>query len=274
MVATKREMASGQRLAAEMDRQPGPHLRGDPLGNLRGRARPNHWARPRREPHRRKPPGSAGAHRLSAAHAGCTRPSAMLTWIRRLKIACWPSAASPSKHPDMPQPPVPLVGQNGRRPRQLSRRGKKGDFPDKESIIGEITLLRSDLRRVDYRRSGQGQGDAVAWFDPLMVPDPEARSIALLGPLAWCRVAVPPPSPEPKNPKVTPMLDMLPVPPTLDRVLVSDLVRLGKPVSGLRRLHGPSGADLHVVETVSAIRVAPVREPAMPNLDPLPALSV
>lgn len=78
--------------------------------------------------------------------------------------------------------------------------GKKGDFPYKDSIIGEFTLLRSDLRRVDYRRCGQGQGDAVAWFDPLTIADPEAALCALIGPLAWCRFQSDPAPPEPPKP--------------------------------------------------------------------------
>jgi putative DNA primase/helicase len=73
-----------------------------------------------------------------------------------------------------------------------------GTPPYKDSIIGGSPQVRQNLRRVDYQRAGRGQGDAMAWFDPLTVQDPEAALRALLGDLAWCRIA---PRPQPPGPR-------------------------------------------------------------------------
>jgi hypothetical protein len=40
---------------------------------------------------------------------------------------------------------------------------------------------------VAYQVARQGQREAMAWFDPLVMPDPEAWLADRLGPLAWCR---------------------------------------------------------------------------------------
>jgi hypothetical protein len=75
--------------------------------------------------------------------------------------------------------------------RQAFLRQRCATFPYEESFIGEC---RSP-RRVAYQVAGPGQRAAVAWFDPLVVPDPEAWLADRLGPLAWCSFDQPPPDP-------------------------------------------------------------------------------
>lgn len=67
--------------------------------------------------------------------------------------------------------------------RQAFLREKSATFPYEESQLGKCR----SLRRVAYQVARQGQRAAVAWFDPLVVPDPEAWLADRLGPLAWCR---------------------------------------------------------------------------------------
>jgi hypothetical protein len=75
------------------------------------------------------------------------------------------------------------------------QRDRLGTFPYEGSLIGECPQA---LRRMDYQRAGPGQRAAVAWFDPLVVPDPEEWLADRLGPLAWCRAADPPPADPPE----------------------------------------------------------------------------
>ena len=69
--------------------------------------------------------------------------------------------------------------------RQAFLREKWATFPYEESLLGECR----SLRRVAYQVARQGQRGATAWFDPLVVPDPENWLAERLGPLAWCRAA-------------------------------------------------------------------------------------
>jgi len=73
--------------------------------------------------------------------------------------------------------------------RKAFQRARCGTNPYKESLLGECP---APLRLVTYQVAGAGQRTAVAWFDPLVVPDPEQWLADRLGPLAWCRVADPP----------------------------------------------------------------------------------
>jgi len=78
------------------------------------------------------------------------------------------------------------------------QRGKLGAFPYYKSSIGECT----QLRQVSYKPTGQGRSAAVAWYDPLLCPDPEAFLTARLGKLVWCKVddVTPPDPPQPDPP--------------------------------------------------------------------------
>jgi putative DNA primase/helicase len=73
--------------------------------------------------------------------------------------------------------------------------------PNKESLIRVCAQPPCEedptLRRMDYQVSGPGRSAAVAWCDLAMVPNPVTALEEALGPLAWCRVAEPPVSPEP-----------------------------------------------------------------------------
>ncbi len=95
----------------------------------------------------------------------------------------------------------PALWANWETAKSALAKGKKGENPYKNILIGDFTLLPPELCRVDYRRAGQGQGDAVAWFDPLMVADPEAGLTYFLGKLAWWQTA-PAPSPPVPGPRL------------------------------------------------------------------------
>jgi len=82
------------------------------------------------------------------------------------------------------------------------QRGKLGTFPYYKSSIGECP----QLRQVSYKPAGQGRSAAVAWYDSLLCPDPEAFLTARLSKLVWCRVGdvTPPDPPEPPQPEPPP----------------------------------------------------------------------
>jgi len=78
------------------------------------------------------------------------------------------------------------------------QRGKLGTFPYYSTLIGECP----QLRQVSYKPAGQGRSAAVAWYDPLLCPDPEAFLTTRLGKLVWCKVGdvTPPDPPDPPQP--------------------------------------------------------------------------
>jgi len=86
----------------------------------------------------------------------------------------------------------PGLFRNADAAKKRFQRERCGTFPYEDSQLGECP---QPLRRVDYQRAGPGQRAAVAWFDPWVVPDPEAWLADRLGPLAWCRVDQPPVDP-------------------------------------------------------------------------------
>lgn len=98
------------------------------------------------------------------------------------------------------------------------QRGRFGTFPYEGILIGECP---EPLARADYQVAGAGQRPAVAWFDPLVVPDPEAWLADRLGPLAWCRVADPPATDPPA-------VELVPVVPGSMPGLVPEAVYLGR----------------------------------------------
>ena len=66
---------------------------------------------------------------------------------------------------------------------------QKGKTPNKRFLFGDFPLLPLGTKLVEYRLSGQRHSPATAFFDPSMVDDPRAALTALLGPVAYCRVA-------------------------------------------------------------------------------------
>ena len=83
----------------------------------------------------------------------------------------------------------PGLFRNAEAAKKRFQRDRSGTFPYEGILIGECP---EPLASADYRVAGAGQRPAVAWFDPLVVPDPEAWLADRLGVLAWCRVADPP----------------------------------------------------------------------------------
>ncbi len=82
------------------------------------------------------------------------------------------------------------------------QRGKLGTFPYKDTLIRECP----QLRQVSYKLTGQGRSAALARYDPLLCPDPEAFLAARLNTLVWCKVGdvIPPDPPEPPQPDPDP----------------------------------------------------------------------
>lgn len=85
----------------------------------------------------------------------------------------------------------PGMWRTKRAAEQAFYRGRCTTNPYEESLLGKCRAPR----RVAYQVVGPGQRAAVAWFDPWMVPDPEAWLADHLGPLAWCRPDQPPADP-------------------------------------------------------------------------------
>lgn len=98
---------------------------------------------------------------------------------------------------------------------QAFLRQKCTTFPYKDSLLGECRALRP----VAYQVAGQGQRAAVAWFDPMMGPDPEAWLTDRLGPLAWCRPVPEVPDCVPELPPEVIHTPPPPVPPPVDLFL-------------------------------------------------------
>ncbi len=167
--------------------------------------------------------------------------------------------------------------------RDEAKKGKKGTNPYKNILIGDCPLLPPELRRVDYRRTGQGQCDAVAWFDPLMVADAEERLTYFLGKLARCQVAPEPPQPRPPSirlvasadppaPPPVPMPRPDPQPPSsgavhmpkpakpVVRVSPENLPPALEPVEGVFTLRRWGKPTFTVIETPTALRVAELEE--------------
>ena len=65
-------------------------------------------------------------------------------------------------------------------------RERSATNPYKRILIGEC---RTPLVRVAYQVAGPGQKPAVAWCDPVVVPNPADWLTARLGRLAWCDAA-------------------------------------------------------------------------------------
>ncbi len=81
----------------------------------------------------------------------------------------------------------PSLWPNREAAKKAFERAKLGTFSNRESLIGECPQLPPEWRRIDYRRQGQGQGVAVAWFDPLLVANAKASLEKRIGALAWCQ---------------------------------------------------------------------------------------
>lgn len=105
-----------------------------------------------------------------------------------------------------------LLG-NAEAARKRFQREQSGTFPYKELLLGECPALV----RVAYQLAGERQRPAVAWFDPLVVPDPEAWLADRLGPLAMVVLEVP--GCVPAEPPERIHIPRPPVPPPLDMML-------------------------------------------------------
>jgi len=127
------------------------------------------------------------------------------------------------------------------------QRGKLGTFPYYSTLVGECP----QLRQVSYKPAGQGRSAAVAWYDPLLCPDPEAFLTTRLGKLVWCKISgvtppdpPEPPQPEPPNPDPDPPPAPRPSPPAAEEEPPP-----GHPAWDQPPVEEPSGwnaADTHV----------------------------
>ena len=83
----------------------------------------------------------------------------------------------------------PHLWSNWEAAKKAFSRHQKGTNPYENTIHTGLSPSGLFLRRLDYQRAGERHSPAIAWFDPLLCPDPEAFLTEKLGPLAWCRVA-------------------------------------------------------------------------------------
>jgi len=120
------------------------------------------------------------------------------------------------------------------------QRGKLGAKPYYKSSIGECT----QLRQVSYKPTGQGRSAAVARYDPLLCPDPEAFLTARLGKLVWCKVGdvTPPDPPDPPNPDPDP--PPAPRPPPAEPAADDDEPPPGHPAWDRPPVEEPDGWEL------------------------------
>jgi putative DNA primase/helicase len=128
---------------------------------------------------------------------------------------------------------------------QAFYRGRCTTNPYEEPLLGEC---RAPLR-VAYQVVGPGQRAAVAWFDPLVVPDPEAWLSDRLGPLAWCRPDQPPVDPPGEAvlvpgcvPALPPEVIRRPPPP------VPPPIEVMMPPAELLTVRGPGGRPIMSIE--------------------------
>jgi Toprim domain len=79
----------------------------------------------------------------------------------------------------------PVLWGNRETAKKALQRARLGTFPYKDTIIRDCP---QPLMAAEYQRAGSGRSSAVAWVDPVLVPDPAAWLVDRLGPLAWCKV--------------------------------------------------------------------------------------
>ena len=135
----------------------------------------------------------------------------------------------------------PGLFKNAEAAKKRFQRDRSGTFPYEGVLIGECP---EPLARADYQVAGAGQRAAVAWFDPLVVPDPEAWLADRLGVLAWCRVAGPPATDPPA-------VELVPVVPGSMPDLVPEAVYPGRvlePPPADMLLIGPRNRPLAMIE--------------------------
>jgi putative DNA primase/helicase len=95
----------------------------------------------------------------------------------------------------------PALWPNWEASKKAFARYQRGTFRYEEYSHTGLSPSGLSIQRLNYQRGGERHSPAIAWFDPLLCPDPEALLTAKLGPLAWCRVAPDEPAADPIAPE-------------------------------------------------------------------------